>query len=255
MPLRTSLLHISNDLSTVETDFDEQNCGLDFANETIAAQALSSREFAQITRNTIVLLDLKNACKTFQRIHFEEIQSDSTISAALVDKDYGMVVVAFQNSLNSILSLRKFAHNNGEPQLQEVGQAFNIRREATCITSFSLQGRRYVCIGTAAATLEMYCIDQSSGLLPVLEHKINLSSSVESSTHFLDGSGRICESILALNHGPLESSGSLSDVMMVCGLRTGELYCLVLSYKSNRGRAEHSMYIEAYYSQRSSANS
>ena len=243
MPHRTSLLHISSDLSSVEIDIDEYDCGLDFANETIAAQELSSDNFIQITRSTIVLLHLKNTSGAFERKYFQEIQSDSTITAALVEKSAGLIATAIVTEHGNILSLRKFTDNNGHIRLEEIGQTFNIRREATCITSFIIQNCHFVCVGTAAATLEIYRIEQGLGLTPILEHKINSPSSAKSHTHGSDTAAGICESMIALHYSPLVSDGFQSDTVVACGLRNGDIYCVELNHKNSHDRVEQGMLI------------
>ena len=244
MPLQTSLLHISTDLSSVEVDFDDYNCGLDFANETIAAQNLSANNYVQITRKTITLLDLENESELFKRKFHEQIHPGSTISAALVELASGLIVTAIRTDDVHTLSLHKFTDSDDKVKLDEIGQTLNVRQEAICIASFEVRNRQYICVGTAAATVEIYCIDPNNGLVRILEHDITALSSAESHVKDLDAISKICESIVVLRYPCSEYSGPQDNIVIVCGLRNGYVYCLELESRGSQEMAELGMYIK-----------
>ena len=243
MPLQTSLLHISTDLSSVDVDFDEYNCGLDFANETIAAQDLSINDYVQITRKTIILLDMESENGTLERKFHRQIHPESTISAALVERVSGLIVTAMRTDDVHTLSLHRFTDSNDQIQLDEIGQVLPIRREAICMASFDIRNHQYICVGTAAVTIEIYHIDPQTGLTPIMEHDIIMLSSAENHVNGLDAVSRICETIVVLRHRS-ECNELQDNTVIVCGLRNGYIYCLELELKVGRNNAEPGMYIK-----------
>lgn len=243
MPLQSSLLHVSANLSSVEVDFDEFNCGLDFANETIAAQDLSVNYYIQVTRKTIVLLDLESENVTFKRKFHKEIPPNSIISAAFVDSVSGLIVTAMRTDDIYTLCLHKFTENSDQIQLNEIGQVLKICQEATCMASFEIRNHQYVCVGTAAATVEIYRIDTQTGLTPIMEHEIMKMSSADSHINDLDAVSKTCESLVVL-HYRSKYNAIRDSTVIVCGLRNGYIYCLELDSKDEQSNADPGMYTQ-----------
>ena len=231
MPLQTSLLHVSSDLSCISVDYSESNCGLDFVSETITAGILAQNIFVQVTRSSIVLVDKNCHNGLFERVNTENIPKGAANSVALLLCELQMIAIVTRFEDENMLSLRKLIATEVSPRVEQVGSPLKGTYEATCITSFRSHNRLYLCLGRSTGTVEIYYVDEREGLVLILDHHIRSPGNEVIGKESERG---ICESMVVLCQNPMESSCLCGSPLLVCGLRNGDLYCIELDITNSQ---------------------
>ncbi|KAF2089554.1 hypothetical protein K490DRAFT_63693 [Saccharata proteae CBS 121410] len=213
-PTSTSLIHMPQDGSGLDMEFDETNCGLEFGHETLMCAALTGGLGLQVTTTCINVVDVAfvTSDEALRRKGLWTLSPEEIIiKAAVCDHN---VILAVQSphgvSVRSISIVERGDDVKFVPQVD-----FTLNTDVTCLQVFkSLQT---LLVATADGAISFYkLLDEGIDQ----EHPETCHMGQDSS----QGSLMACQTAVLLesqsqpDHQP--------DRMLVLGFRNGDLYTL-----------------------------
>ena len=233
-PLRSALLHLSGNASDMEPNYDEANCGIHFASETLLASVIPGDKIVQICRRSIAIVSPRKVGSeddrmTLQRECFESMPLNVTISAAAVEADSGVILTAFRDDVENSYQLAQLIADIDGARVIKVGNAADLAQEGTCVWLSRMEGELVAFVGTMNGKVQIFQIDEKQGLIPLIDHIIFSQEFQTSETpRPLAGSPIPCESVVILR-APQTKDPTRTEYIMVCGLRNGNLYTVELN--------------------------
>ncbi|KAF4301921.1 Cleavage/polyadenylation specificity factor A subunit [Botryosphaeria dothidea] len=218
-PSSSILLHIAGDASGVDTEFDEENSGVDFDNETLTSDTLQHGLAVQITPRALIVLDVFTPDSALPRKGSWPLPSEETIQAASVCPGSSSVYAGIrgQNGF-SVQSMRI------EPRGDEVKftstATVALSADPTCVQILEYDTIGVLLVATTDGLIRLYKIQENGGIGHLLEqHQIWQDDSTQETLN-------ACQSAVLLHNSP--SNAAEADIAIVCGLRSGDLYVIEL---------------------------
>ncbi|KAI9886682.1 MAG: hypothetical protein M1823_001526 [Watsoniomyces obsoletus] len=233
-PLHTEVLHISEDMQSVEQKSDADRWGFEFDAFTVAVASFGSL-ILQITPRSIVAIRSLVAIDDDHLPETEILAMDESIGEVAFHPDSPSVAMVLRSNQVLYLGYTRFDPMNGlsHASVLQDSDPVLLDAEPVHLSIISVHGRTFVLMGTARATLQIYEESYKNGLKPVLEHAFNEDLSM--------GDFAICESIACLRCGDKEQESGLC-FSLACGLRNG---CLVILSIESSSYEDDSMTINS----------
>ncbi|KAL1615403.1 hypothetical protein SLS54_009057 [Diplodia seriata] len=219
-PSSSILIHIAGDASGVETDFDEDNSGVDFEHETLVSGPLGQGLAVQITPRGFIALDTFALGKTLPRKGSWTLPPEEVLLAGAVCSKLSTAYAGVRSQHG--LSLQaKSIEPRGEDVKFESTSSVSLSADPTCIEVLEYKRANMLFVATTDGLLRLYKIQEDGSVGRLLEqHQIWQDASTQETLN-------ACQSAVLLHDNP--PNASETDIAIVCGLRSGDLYVIELS--------------------------
>jgi len=202
LPWGSHLMHISSDATDLDYGYDEEDTGLDFQNQTLAAGCTQEGIFVQITevslRSTLMVENgprfAGNSLPDGAKLTVAGVRGESSLFAAIVRK----------GTEESLYCGRVLLEDNDIKC--QLAPPLALPKSITCLSIEVLGNAAYVVLGSADATIQFVSVD-GVGLKLALEQIINLD--------FTDTENCAIAAVAIIR--------SSERITLLCGLRSGNL--------------------------------
>ncbi|KAH7051991.1 mono-functional DNA-alkylating methyl methanesulfonate N-term-domain-containing protein, partial [Macrophomina phaseolina] len=219
-PSSSILLHIAGDASDVDPEFDEQNSGIDFDNETLISDTLEHGLAVQVTPRALIVLDTFSPEKALPRRGSWSIPSEETLLAASVFPNRSTVYAGIRGQDGFSLQAKRIGPRGDEVKFESTGEVA-LSADPTCVQVLEYDAVGLLLVATTDGLIQLYKIQEDGGIGPLLEqHQIWQDDSTQETLN-------ACQSAVLLHNSP--SNAAAAEVAVVCGLRSGDLYVIEFS--------------------------
>lgn len=212
-------LRLSGDEVDLETEFDEENCGVRMHELTLAVTIFREGQYVLVTNTTVQLLCSDGSTlKEHSKITIGD-GIMSTITSAAVMSSESLILLACHIERRFVLQLvvvpPVVGDNSQEAEVQ-LGSTFILSSEPTAVTIFRLGLRTYFVASTADGVLHFLGRNDEDILETLLSTTPWEAEEI--------GPLNVCESLIALHHPKQSDPGGLHDTcLLVCGMRDGSI--------------------------------
>ncbi|KAB2577972.1 hypothetical protein DBV05_g3334 [Lasiodiplodia theobromae] len=219
-PSSSLLLHIAGDASGVDTDFDEENSGVDFENETLVSGMLGYGLAVQITPKGFIALDTFALGKTLPRKGSWTLPPEEVLLAGAVCSKLSTAYAGIRSQNGLSLQAKKI-EPWGEEVKFESTSSISLSADPTCVEVLGYDHENMLFVATTDGLIRLYKIQEDGSVGRLLEqHQIWQDASTQETLN-------ACQSAVLLHDNP--PNASKTDIAIVCGLRSGDLYIIELS--------------------------
>ncbi|KAF9885804.1 hypothetical protein FE257_012386 [Aspergillus nanangensis] len=212
-PISSLLLYLSGEFGEEICAVDEEDSGLDYSAQTLAAGRTDSGLLIQVTANAIRLGATPDG---FSGFCFEYEPSQS-ITAAAVNETPSLVIVAVRAQHHVHLHFKRAVPFDNDLRLYDICSPLEFHHEPTCISIEVLDSGLFVFVGTGNGRIVMYNVEEKVVTL-LLDVCVDLENGRDIS--------RAIDSITVVSMGG--SKEALKSYAVLCGLRSGILVCFEL---------------------------
>jgi len=183
MPFGTIMIHVlKGDSELYAWDVtDPGPCCIDFSSETVAFASISGALVIQVTRRAIHVLDLASGGHKLHSTHAPNMPPGGTITAASIDPEAAVIVVASRVDRRNELQLYRVTRQAGSFSIITIGEALLLQSDPTSLSLFDIRDVVYAFVSLADGSLHMFQAKPDEGFIPVLSHHTPIAPSDGSS--------------------------------------------------------------------------
>ncbi|PYI04960.1 thermotolerance protein [Aspergillus sclerotiicarbonarius CBS 121057] len=210
-PVSSILLYLPADFGEELCAIDEEESGLDFGTQTLAAGCTESGAIIQVTdRSVCIGATPETSCYRL------DVDSGQAIVVAAVDGPTPLIATAVRTQQEVRLHVKNLNTSAGQHQLLDVNPPLLIQYEPVCMTIEDLDSSLFLFIGTGSGKILVYSITETVSFLlettAIIGNEDDISNAIDS--------------IAVIRKGSRES---LRMYTVLCGLRSGILVPFGLS--------------------------
>lgn len=204
-----AVIEETNEIYFIDADGDD---GLDMRHRTLAMTAIGQHsKVVQITEDGLFVLNSE-----LQKIFTDRCPPDSRIVAAdiaVIEGNQAVAITATRIADHTLLHIFRIDLNPGTNILNSIGEQTEIASEVLGITICTNAPASFAVVSTSDSNVYLFAASPHHGLVSVSSHQLPESG----------GSPNACEDILVLYDDAQPASAPFHDLMVLCGLRNGDI--------------------------------
>ncbi|OJD13390.1 hypothetical protein AJ78_06145 [Emergomyces pasteurianus Ep9510] len=222
-PLSSSIISVPVDADGELYVMNDEDTGLDFDTQTIAAGSSREGVVIQLTNLSIHLSALENSALRYSTRCQNQTER---IIAAAVNGNLSLFATAVRTAADIRIYLRRVEIIDGNLQCPTVGQSLPLACEPVSLSIELVFSRPVLFIGTTDGKLLAARIDPEQGPVPLLEQNVLLPTGNDEST--------VCESVTVI----IVPRRGRTKTTLFCGLRNGNLVSFDVRLDGSFGNLE-----------------
>lgn len=208
-PVSSLLIYLPADFGEEICAMDEEELGLDFSCQTLAAGRTQSGAIVQVTEKAIHLGAVTESPGARHNYYLAE-----NVATAAINESAGLVAIVVRSHKGVQLHIIRIDSTDSQHQLSDIGARVDVNHEPVSMSIERLGFSCFVFIGTDSGKLLIYRVVEET-ITFLIDMDINVEESVDIS--------KAIESIAIIS---IATGDSLEKAILFCGLRSGILVSL-----------------------------